>query len=450
MSIWKMCQAYLQEQRQKGQIIVFTAVLLPFIIAMCGLTVDFGNMYVHKSRLQNAADAAAIAGAYAYADSKESPSGHPKADAAADKSINTNHPNFSNLTMEYKARRPNNADDKAYFRVVLTEEVPVYFLRFFNVGDTAKVDAEAVAAIETSSGGGTTGGGNSIFSNLFSFGEGGFTSTNNGQNPDNPNNSINYNNVATYDGNIVNVGPTAGTTQYRHVLLTSKTREEVKNGNITTTQDAINKQKAGDPGYYTTVTTDKTKSLDEQLEAIKTKALDKDTGTTIEWQNGVYLSNYLALANGKNYICNNSTNFELKIDEDYYKNNKNNNDPLYIVVNTKDSGCKITPQAKYQKEYETSRPIVIVYTGPGEVTIDPTGNGFFRGIIYAPNGTVKINDNKLTFKGSIAAKTISLGSVGYYSWEAIIPGTSDAGSGSSGTGTTSIGLVSPPSNISWN
>ena len=169
MSIWKMCQSYLRERWQRGQIIVFTAILLPFIIAMCGLTVDFGNMYVHKSKLQNAADAAAIAGAYAYADNGENKDQHPNANDAADDSIEINHSNHSNITREYKARKSNNKD---YFRVVLREDVPIYFLRLFNVGNTAEVAADAVASIEST-------GGDSVFNNLFSFGSGGFSTTNN-------------------------------------------------------------------------------------------------------------------------------------------------------------------------------------------------------------------------------------------------------------------------------
>ena len=68
--IWRKCLAHWDKCRQKGQILVFTAVLLPLLIAACGFTVDFGNMYMHKSKLQNAADAAAISGAYAYRDYK--------------------------------------------------------------------------------------------------------------------------------------------------------------------------------------------------------------------------------------------------------------------------------------------------------------------------------------------------------------------------------------------
>ena len=83
--------------------------------------------------------------------------------------------------------------------------------------------------------------------------------------------------------------------------------------------------------------------------------------------------------------------------------------------------------------------------------MNPVNNSFFRGIIYAPYGTVSINDNKLTYKGSIAANRISMSSVGYYAYEQIITDGSGSGGGSTpGTTTSSIGLVSPPSDINWN
>lgn len=49
---------------QQGAILVLTAFLLPFIIAFTGMAVDFGSAYVRRSQLQNAADAAVLAGAY--------------------------------------------------------------------------------------------------------------------------------------------------------------------------------------------------------------------------------------------------------------------------------------------------------------------------------------------------------------------------------------------------
>lgn len=47
---------------EKGQALVLVAVLLVVLVAFLGLVVDLGNAYWQKARLQNAADAAALAG----------------------------------------------------------------------------------------------------------------------------------------------------------------------------------------------------------------------------------------------------------------------------------------------------------------------------------------------------------------------------------------------------
>ena len=102
--IWRKYLAHGNKCRQKGQILVFTAVLLPLLIAACGFTVDFGNMYMHKSRLQNAADAAAIAGGYAFRDNKENIDEHPKADNASEESVKSNLTKFNGICQLYQAR----------------------------------------------------------------------------------------------------------------------------------------------------------------------------------------------------------------------------------------------------------------------------------------------------------------------------------------------------------
>lgn len=66
----------LKERQQKGAFIVLTAFLLPLLIALSGTVIDFGNLYIHKARLQNATDAAAIAGAYAYLDYGDKAAGY--------------------------------------------------------------------------------------------------------------------------------------------------------------------------------------------------------------------------------------------------------------------------------------------------------------------------------------------------------------------------------------
>ncbi len=59
-------------KNQKGVFLVFTAVLLPIIFACAGLAMDLGNAFAHKSKLQNAADAAVLVyGKIDYGNNKE-------------------------------------------------------------------------------------------------------------------------------------------------------------------------------------------------------------------------------------------------------------------------------------------------------------------------------------------------------------------------------------------
>ena len=51
-----------QGQGDRGATIVLIAILLPLLIGLLGLAVDFGMLFMHHSRLQHAADAMALAG----------------------------------------------------------------------------------------------------------------------------------------------------------------------------------------------------------------------------------------------------------------------------------------------------------------------------------------------------------------------------------------------------
>lgn len=55
------------KNRERGTVVVMAAVLFPVLIFMVGLAVDFGLMYGIRNAAQNAADAAALVGAYTYA-----------------------------------------------------------------------------------------------------------------------------------------------------------------------------------------------------------------------------------------------------------------------------------------------------------------------------------------------------------------------------------------------
>src|SRR5918993_962799 len=51
-------------QRDRGAVLVWTAIVLVVLIGFAGLAIDFGYAYYTGQKLQNAADGAALAGAH--------------------------------------------------------------------------------------------------------------------------------------------------------------------------------------------------------------------------------------------------------------------------------------------------------------------------------------------------------------------------------------------------
>ena len=456
--IWRKCLTHWNKCRQKGQILVFTAVLLPLLIAACGFTVDFGNMYMHKSRLQNAADAAAIAGGYAFRDNKENIDYHPKADNASKESAKSNLTNFDNIGRLCQARV-----DKAgviYYRVELSESVPVYFLSFFGVGDSTTVTAESFAQIAYT--GGSSSG--SLFDNLFSYGSGGFRSINASQNPDNPSISQILD-ASFYQGRIVGMGADADMTKnYRHELLNLNAKTHYQNGSFTSMQDAINYSNAHpDDTMIVTPEQDLNTSLDYKLAEILGNAKADLAKNKLIWTNENNIGNIKAQVMSKDidYIYNPTTdtpqwgpgNTEFKINDYIPANDTNKNNPLFVVVDPPKSPWgygthKLTLQG-YNMPAD-SRPIVYVYTGTGTINIE-ANNATFYGAIYAPYANIHMNDQGLTFHGSILSKGLEITGKSTYIYKKFL--SDSAGTGSSGNGTASsnatVGLTSPPSDISW-
>ena len=108
---------------EKGQIVVFTVLLLPLILGVVVLVIEIGNIYVHYSDLQNIADTAALT----------------KNDESAKKVVDANSKNFSNksdfaITMSAYQRNEK-------FCVKLEKDVPLIFFKIF--GNTYKLEAYA-------------------------------------------------------------------------------------------------------------------------------------------------------------------------------------------------------------------------------------------------------------------------------------------------------------------
>ena len=125
---------------------MFTALLLPVVFACAGLAVDLGNMYVHKSNLQNAVDSAALAGAAGYIAGGETAEDHPGANIMSDEYLK------ANLGGEYqklivKDFQAQTVSGKTYYRVKVTQKSPVYFMTLLGLDSLMDVSADAVAQV---------------------------------------------------------------------------------------------------------------------------------------------------------------------------------------------------------------------------------------------------------------------------------------------------------------
>lgn len=433
----KMLKNYLAQcaqRSQKGQIIVFTAILLPLLIAAAGFTIDLGNMYIHKARLQNAADAAAIAGGWAYSTHNETVDSHTKANATAENLIAKNHPDINALERDYRARVAPNGN--TVFRVQLTEEIPVYFLSFFGgIDNTTLVAADAVAQIVKSGEHRK-----SIFDNLFSFGDNGLHLT-----WANEQNGL-YTS-STFDGNIRGTGD-IGDYVSSYDLITYDTLQKY---NITRTSkdwDSVQKADAeyqADPEHnaavYNRPETDSSLELDSELDHIKELA-----------QNGSILTNQnFNLRDFKNdnpvlyYDGRDAGNSNISINTFFTATSEEEakNNPIYIIVDTDGGTHNLNLNVKVEDSkrdefLSLSRPVIYVYTGKSQINLH-FNSAIFKGIIYAPYAKVFANETGLDFSGSIVAKDIELtGRQARYSHVSIL---SDDGDGSAGNN-VDVGLTS--------
>lgn len=180
---------------EQGSVLILTAILIPLLLGCTGLVIDGGNYYLQKSRLQNAADAAVLAGANRYAQRLDlnSLSDHKDADRVAQQYVTGIYHNLStqeNLGEDYNAGTADGTVDgafdaakdvktgsgKIYYRVRLTKpQVKLYFLSALGIAPK-DVSAESVAVIRQAD--------DFFLNKMFIFSDV-FTATNSMANPDN-------------------------------------------------------------------------------------------------------------------------------------------------------------------------------------------------------------------------------------------------------------------------
>ncbi len=182
-------------QQESGAIITLTALLIPLMLSMMGIGYDVGNLYMHKARLQNMADAAALAGGKEYLDKLdvseeggtvqdgETIDNHPNTDQVAKNYVTKNSINLPNSTISHdfnslKVRLSNTDGKTPYFRVGLQEYVNLHFLPIISgLPKSQLVRAEGIAVLVKGTPGTGTGSGTStvtvtnpsIFDNLFTY-----------------------------------------------------------------------------------------------------------------------------------------------------------------------------------------------------------------------------------------------------------------------------------------
>ena len=189
-----------KERKQKGAFLVLFAVLLPVFLLLVALVSEIGRIWAYHTKLQNAADAAALAGAANFVNGDTIDS-HPNADLFADRYVTANlghnltsSPNLQQFQAKIKAATGSEGE-KSYYRVHLEEEIPlIQATAAWLHRPTFLVKATAVALIGKE---GTSGGGEGRkLDKLISLGSGFDYSGSVG------NNNQNKINGAVFDGDI--------------------------------------------------------------------------------------------------------------------------------------------------------------------------------------------------------------------------------------------------------
>ena len=142
----KMAQ---DRETELGIVLVLFVIMLPIIIAMMGLIIDLGYLHYYRRVMQTASDAAAFAGAHTI---KRKDFANVNANSLYD--AGKNGFDLSGGETIDVNRPPTNGDfvaDTDFVEVIVTEDVPIYFMRFFGM-DTVAISARAVAGVIPSPG----------------------------------------------------------------------------------------------------------------------------------------------------------------------------------------------------------------------------------------------------------------------------------------------------------
>ena len=409
---------------QRGSMLVLTAFAVPLIIGATGLAIDGSNIYLHKSRLQNTADAAALGGAYSGMNWKTGIIDKDKAAAAADKYIESDYGDPKKLTE--KTCKPYH--DK-YYAVRLKEDVPLVFMNFFG-WKSIPVEAKSVAQLNSE-------GGSYWFNDLFIFKDK-LTNVNSIDSPDNF--TLTDKIRTTFDGRIRYLNKNV---EIQHSTQTNKL------------------------DVFFTRTAQNSKLSVDDCKAKTGASYDENGQDTTQgggwWSKEQYDGTYDINAYWNDHISGMISGLTSTTEQNpketawntsdilYYDLNKANNNinlaiehdlpgdatkPAYLIIKAgTTTGLSVI---NIDVKADTTRPLIICLDpsdGDKGSQVHMNLNGHtFSGIVYAPTMSdegILINANEGTFNGSLVARTLNLqGGRGHYVYAGIHEGGGTAGSGS--------------------
>lgn len=413
--------------RQRGSILVLTAFALPVALAGIGLSVDAGNVYMHKSRLQNAADAAAIGGAYSGMNWKTGAFDETAAGTAAEGYLAED--NGCDLTLQKHQLFYSANKSTKYYAVRADEDVPTMFMKYFGYTNVS-ISAKSIAKLHAEEG-------THWFNDLFIFKDK-LTNVNSIDSPDNF--TLTDKIRTTFDGRIRYLNKNV---EIQHSTQTNKL------------------------DVFFTRTAQNSKLSVDDCKAKTGASYDENGQDTTQgggwWSKEQYDGTYDINAYWNDHISGMISGLTSTTEQNpketawntsdilYYDLNKANNNinlaiehdlpgdatkPAYLIIKAgTTTGLSVI---NIDVKADTTRPLIICLD-PSDVDkgsqVHMNLNGHtFSGIVYAPTMSdegILINANEGTFNGSLVARTLNLqGGRGHYVYAGIHEGGGTAGSGS--------------------
>ncbi len=387
---------------QRGAFLLATALLLPFLLAALGMAVDFGDVFMQKSRLQNAADAAALAGAKVYVQELKSNNA-----AAADQAFISAKQyvtaNASDATIDVLDLKKSQSDAKTlYYVAKLEQSVPLSFLRYFGIDS---ITIEAMANVKLTSQGTNT---NTfpLFENLVTFSD--------------RFNVVNSK-MKSWDGNIIH------TKENSYININDNPNNLLKSSTGTTINPRD--KQYYDPALSISLTADSNKGLKNYIDSLMTSANTKKV-------NGQSISS-ADLSSTVNWFPDRIS--EIKLNQAIGSANTTK-----ILILSQGA-------ANIHVSADTVGKLIIFDLSTEQLHIATTASDKsvqMRSLIYTPNSEIMMNPNGLNFYGSLVSRVVDIqAATGTFTYEAI---SADASGGSGGTASYSAALVSDAgSDIVW-